>query len=141
MTRATLAVGLALLLQGCFGNHYIMGAVIDRAGQPVRRAIISLEPGNVQLVTDQEGRFLIDYLRDTEGERVRLQRRTEYRIEVYKPGYHLAKSTFFYDRGAIEVQAVKLVEDTLEVQGDDATLDPAAYDQRTQSSGATYEGD
>ena len=45
-------------------GHFITGQVIDRNGQPVNRAVISLAPGNVKLVTDREGMFLIDYLRD-----------------------------------------------------------------------------
>ena len=41
-------------------------------GEPLPRAVVSLVPGNVELVTDRDGRFVIDYLRDQSGERVKL---------------------------------------------------------------------
>ena len=50
------------------GRNQIGGQILDRNGEPVNRAIVSLVPGNVQLMTDREGNFLIDYLRDEDGE-------------------------------------------------------------------------
>lgn len=122
------------------GRNAISGQVLDRNGDPVERAIVALEPGNVQLVTDGEGRFYIDYARDTAGQRVRLATKVDVEIEIFKPGFHTEEVTFYYKRGLIEVEEITLKEETLRVEGDDQNLDPGLFSDRSQSSGATYEG-
>ena len=121
-------------------RNYISGAVTDRNGLPVSRAIVTLSPGNVQLVTDADGRYLIDYLRDEAGERTKLLRRTDYEIEIYKPGYHPENRGFHYKKGAIQVESIVVLEDTIHIDDDDANLDPSLYADRAQSDGANYEG-
>lgn len=143
-----LPLALCLLLAACpaiAGKHYISGRVIDRNGDPVDKALITLRPNidkevEVQLVTDREGRFLVDYLRDGEGERARLAKRAPYDLEVYKPGFHVRDLNFDYRKGELQLETVMMTEDTIEVSDDDVDLDPDAYEQRTHSAGANYEG-
>jgi hypothetical protein len=135
------AAVLALAPADAFAaRHSISGQVLDRNGDPVERAIVTLEPGNVQLITDAEGRFLIDYLRDDDGQRVRLAKKTDYALEVFKPGYHTQKLTFFYKRGPVAVDPIQVLEDTIEVADDGQSLDPGLFGDRTHAAGATYEG-
>jgi hypothetical protein len=94
-------------------KNYIQGQVLDRNGQPVERAIVTLAPGNVQLITDGEGKFLIDYARDDAGQRVRLATKVDYQLEVFKPGFHTEAKKFFYKHGAIQVDEITLNEDGL----------------------------
>lgn len=122
------------------GGHAIGGQILDRNGDPIERAIITLVPGNVQMITDAEGRFLIDYLRDDAGERVKLAKKTEYTLDVFKPGYHTEAVKFFYKAGVVEVDTVQLKEDSIDVQDDGSNLDPGLFSDGAQSSGATYEG-
>ena len=121
-------------------KHSIAGRVVDRNGEPMSRAIVSLSPGNVELVTDRDGRFLVDYLRDEAGERVKMQKKTEYALTVFKPGYHDFAVTVPYRKGALEVETVTMVEETIAVEDFPENLDPALYSRPAQSAGATYEG-
>jgi hypothetical protein len=126
-------------------KNYIAGRVIDRNGDPIDKAVITLRPQTdkglqAQLVTDREGRFLIDYLRDPAGERAKLARRSEYAVEVYKPGFHLRNVSVIYRKGELQVDTLMLTEDTIVVHDDDVQLDPDAYDQSTHAAGANYEG-
>ena len=134
----TLAIGLSAVAQA--GGHAITGRVVDRNGEPVDRAIVSLEPGNVQLVTDRDGQFLIDYLRDDTGERIKLAKKTDYTLEVFKPGFHIETRKFYFKRGTVEVDLVTLVRDTIEMADDTADLDLSELDKSTHSAGANYEG-
>jgi len=138
------SLGLAVPAQA--GNHYIAGRIIDRNGDPIDQAVVTLRPldpdkeVNVQLVTDREGRFLVDYLRDESGERTKLEKRVDYEIEVYKPGFHTRELEFYYKKGELQVDTLMMTEDTIVVHDDEADMDPDAYEQRTHSSGANYEG-
>lgn len=122
------------------GRHYIEGEINDRNGDPLDRVIISLSPGNVQLVSDREGKFLIDYLRDDEGERTKLSKKTDYQIEVFKPGYHIETFNFYYKKGPLALQSFTLVEDTIDVRDEGENLDPELYETPTVNTGAAYEG-
>ena len=121
-------------------KNLISGQILDRNGEPVNRAIVSLEPGNVQLVTDRQGFFLIDYLRDEDGERDKLKKKTDYKVEVFKPGYHTHAVALFFKRGEVIMEAITLTEDSIEVQDLGENLDPTVYDDATHSAGANYEG-
>lgn len=132
---------LGLLLSGCAANNAINGRVVDRNGRPLDRVIVSLEPGNVELLTDSSGTFRIDYLRDGGGRRVRLQRRTSYEVELLKPGYHVGHSRFDYSRGELVLDAMTLTEDSLDLAPGETSLDPALYPDRSTSEGSTYEGE
>jgi hypothetical protein len=131
---------LGLIAPSLAGGHHIAGQIRDRNGQPVSRAIVSLEPGNVELVTDREGWFLIDYLREDDGKRVRLDKKTDYTLEVFKPGFHTFTLQLFYKRGQVEVETVTMIEETIDVADFPENLDPALYSSPTLSAGATYEG-
>jgi hypothetical protein len=122
------------------GHNAISGRVLDRNGKPVERAIVTLAPGNVQLITDTEGRFLIDYLRDDAGTRVKLARKANYQLEVFKPGFRTEAMQFYYKAGALAIDDMTLAEDSIQVTDDAQNLDPGLFSDRTQSSGATYEG-
>jgi hypothetical protein len=135
-----IALAVALAMPAEASRNYISGQVIDRNGKPVERAIVTLAPGNVQLVTDSEGKFLIDYLRDDAGQRMRLARKVDYQLEVFKPGYHTESLPVHYKRGAVAVDPFTLKEDTIEVTDDDKNIDPGLFSDRSQSGGATYEG-
>ncbi len=142
MRNTTLLVlTLSALLGGCAGKHAISGTVIDRNGQPVPRAIISLEPGGVEMITDREGSFTIDYLRDPEGRRIPLARRTDYTLEVLKPGFHTAAQPIAFRRGVVSLDAITLLEDTIEVGPSEGDLDPGRYRDRAHSDGSNYEGE
>ena len=131
---------LLALLPAHAGRHAISGQVMDRNGDPIDRAIVSLEPGNVELVTDREGRFLIDYLRKDNGDRTRLEKKTDYTIEVFRPGYHTTSQDFFFKRGELDLATLTLREETISVPDSGENLDPEIYTDPTHASGANYEG-
>ncbi len=135
-----LALGLTVATPAMAARNFISGQIINRNGQPVERAIITLSPGNVKLVTDAEGRFVIDYLRDDTGKRTKLQKKREYALEVFKPGFHVVSLPFFYKSGGIAMDTLTLEEETLNVADDGQNLDPGLFGNRTNSAGATYEG-
>ena len=136
------AVLLALSLAGpAFAAHnQISGQVLDRNGKPITRAIITLAPGNVQMITDEEGKFTIDYLRTDAGERIKLTKKVDYDLEVFKPGFHVEKRNFFYKSGPVAVDTITLAEETVQVTPDAENIDPGLFNDQTHGSGATYEG-
>jgi hypothetical protein len=138
---ARAALGLALLVLGGCATRRITGRVVDRNGAPVAGAIVAIDPGGVEVVTDGQGAWSIDYLRDAAGERVRLAARTTYAIEVFRVGYHIVSSQFAYRSGEVAVETVTLVEDSIRVAPPEDDLDPARYERRPQASGAAYEGE
>lgn len=138
--RAFSLLVASLLLSACAGRHHFTGQVLDRNGQPVERAVVALEPGHLQLVTDRSGRFVIDYLRDDQGRRVPLARNTAYTLEIVKPGYHPSRLDLHYRRGGVLMDPVVLVEDTILVEDHGEKLDPALYRHSTHAAGANYEG-
>ena len=138
--RKFLVVGALCISSAYAGNHAIRGKVIDRNGDPVAQAIVSLSPVNVELITDRQGQFSIEYLRNTEGERMRLLKREDYTIEFYKVGFHVESRTFFYKRGDVTLQAVRLVEESIRVRDDNAELTESLETKPTHSAGANYEG-
>ena len=121
-------------------RNQISGRVIDRNGEPVTRAIVSLVPGNVELVTDRDGRFVIDYARDKYGDRTRLAKKTDYKLEIFKPGFHTHVESFYYKRGELVFPTFTLASETIRVEDDRMDLDPELHQNQTQSTGATYEG-
>jgi hypothetical protein len=129
------------VLAACSQHHAIYGSVMDRNGEPLERVVVSLEPGNVELVTDEYGRFTIDYLRDASGARVKLEKRADYEVSLFKPGFHNASSTFYFKRGELELEALNLTEDTIRVDSGDENIDPGQYPDRAQNNGAAYEGE
>jgi hypothetical protein len=131
---------LLLVATASGAKHSISGRVVDRNGEPMSRAVVSLSPGNVELVTDRDGRFLVDYLRDEAGERVRMARKTEYALTVFKPGFHDFAVAIPYRRGPLEIEQVTMIEETIAVDDFPENLDPALYSRPAQSAGATYEG-
>jgi hypothetical protein len=127
-------------LVACGPKPAIQGHVADRNGAGMSRAVISLAPGNAELVTDRDGNFLIDYLRSDRGERVRLDKRTEYVLEVFKPGYHTFSTPVPFRKGVLVLEPITMVELTIDLADLPENLDPALYKTPTQSSGANYEG-
>ncbi len=132
---------LLALCVGCARHHAIMGQVVDRNGKPIGRANVALTPGNVEIITDDDGRFMIDYLRDAEGSRVKLDRRTDYAIEYFKVGYHAQKGSFYFKNGELTLDPVSLVEDTIRVDASGSQFDPAGHPDRGQEAGGSYEGE
>lgn len=130
-----------LLLLGCASKRAIHGQIVDRNGEPMDRVIVSLQPGNIELVTDSEGRFVIDYLRDEAGGRINLSAREAYVLEVFRAGYHVHEQPFFYSRGSFELEPLTLTEDTIRIGPSEADIDPARFPDRTSSSGSAYEGE
>lgn len=139
-TLGSILLALALAAPAHAGRNQLEGQVSDRNGDPVNRAIVSLVPGNVQLMTDRDGQFLIDYLRDDEGQRTRLKKRTDYVLEIFKPGFHTQSFAVEYKRGTLEIPPVTLVEETIEVEDTGENIDPGLFKDPTHSSGAAYEG-
>ncbi len=130
-------IGLAT---ACGGTRSIAGIVVDADGQPLNRAIISLQPGDVELITDREGQFIIDYLRDSNSDRTKLANRTNYTLEVFKPGFDLQSQAFYYKRGTHLLGTIALTPDVLRVQDDGQNLVPHLGEDRTTTGGAAYEG-
>jgi hypothetical protein len=136
-------LSLALLLIGApayAAHNQISGVVLDRNGKPVTRAIITLAPGNVQMITDEQGKFTIDYLRSDAGERIKLTKKVDYDLEVFKPGFHVEKRNFFYKSGPVAVEPITLAEETVQLTPDSENIDPGLFSDKTHGSGATYEG-
>lgn len=123
------------------GKHFITGTVLDRNGSPVERVNVTLAPGNVEIITDETGKFLVDYLRDEEGNRTRLGKRTEYTILFFKVGYHEEKVTFLYKRGELALEPITLKEETIKVDPSTDNIDPASVTNRQQDAGGSYEGE
>lgn len=140
-TRFISTLLLALCAAACAPKQAILGSVNDRNGTPVPRAIVALNPGNVELITNAEGGFTIDYQRDDEGRRKPLDTRTSYTVEVLKPGYHTSTSQFYFRRGTLTLDPITLTEDTIEVSPSEGDLDPSHHPDRSQSEGSTYEGE
>jgi hypothetical protein len=140
LSSLPLLIALSVGTNAC-GPHVIQGQIIDRNGQPVPRAIVGLAPGNVELVTDGDGKFMLDYLRDDAGERVKLKRRTDYGIEIFKPGYHVLSQEFYYKRGELLMEPMVLKEDSIRVIGSDELYNPEEHRDRTHSAGQSLEGE
>ncbi|MEN0061550.1 MAG: carboxypeptidase-like regulatory domain-containing protein [Myxococcota bacterium] len=129
------------------GKHAIVGTVVDRNGDPVPRAVISVNVTskkqasfNVALMTDRRGTFRVDYLRPEESERrIKLAKRAEYDIEVFKPGFHLHDTSVYFRKGEVVVAPITLVEETIAIQDLPENLDPAANADAATSTGATFE--
>jgi hypothetical protein len=134
-------LGLIATMAGCATHRSISGTVLDRNGEPLERVIVSLEPGNVELVTDEAGKFVIDYLRDERGERKGLTTRTDYKLTTFKPGFHDGELTFRFKRGDLILDPIELSKDTIRVKAGDENLDPKLYPDRSQNNGAAYEGE
>lgn len=132
---------LFLAFVGCAQHHAISGSVIDRNGEPLDRVIISVDPGSVEMLSDEHGMFIVDYLRDDVGERVKLERRTDYELTVFKPGYHEAKTRFYFKRGELLLEPVTMRADTIRIDAADDNIDPGLYPDRAQNNGAAYEGE
>jgi hypothetical protein len=137
---ATLLLG-PFALGSCARHHAISGTVIDRNGQPVERVVVSLDPGGVETLTGPDGVFMVDYLRDEDGERVRLARRTLYEVELFRTGFHISKHQVDFKRGELILEPFTLAEDTIHVPVGVDNIDPALFPDRSQSTGATYEGE
>lgn len=131
---------MLLLVSTAWAKPAINGQVTDRNGQPMERVNVRVVPGNVEIVTDDAGRFTIDYLRDAEGNRIRLAKKTLYTFEVYKLGYQLARVELDYKSGEVDVDAVTLNPDTITVRTSVTDVDPAnGTDANT--GGGSYEGE
>ena len=130
------AVGLSIAGPAGAAN-VIAGTVVDRNGEPLTRALIELNPGNVELVTDRAGAFQIDYLRDPQGERVKLEKKTTYELKILKAGYHAHTVQVPYRHGPFQVEPVVMVPITIEVDDIRENLDQATP---TTSSDTSYEG-
>ena len=141
LTLTALTLSALAWTTGC-ATHAINGQITTRNGDPLERAIVSLDPGGVELITDQDGAFMIDYLRDTEtGERVKLDKRTEYQIEIFKVGYHTTTSSLYFKRGELYLDPIVLKEETVRVVGSDADIDPGVNFNTSESGGGSYEGE
>lgn len=136
------AVVLAGSVAGCATRHSISGTVIDRNGEPMDRVIVSLEPGNVEILTDNEGHFAIDYVRKEDGSRTRLPRRSDYTLTFFRTGYQDSTEALYFKRGAHECGSIQMVEDTIQVSEPAQPLDPKRlHADPSASGGATYEGE
>ena len=134
-------ITIAATLSACAHRRAISGTVINRNGEPVDRVIVSLEPGNVEIVTDSYGGYRIDYLRDGMGNRVPIDPRSEYHLEVFRPGFHVSEVGLYFRRGQLIMEPITLIEDSIRIQTTGISIDPADYPDRTHSTGASYEGE
>jgi len=136
-----LGVLVAAALAGCASRRSVSGAVVDRNGAPVPRAIVALAPGTAEVLTDDAGRYTFLYARDAAGERVPLRPRSAYTVAVVRPGFHLAEVEARYARGRVELPPITLIPETLRVDAGAlgrGALGPAGA---AGSAGATHEGE
>lgn len=136
-----LVMSTGVLTTGCANKRMIHGQVVDRNGDPMDRVIISLDPGSVELITDADGSFLIDYLRDEAGERVKLDKKTDYTLEAFRTGFHVERMDFYFKRGELILEPVTMKEDTIQLRASDDDIDPDRFPDRTHSAGSNYEGE
>lgn len=140
--RLALLAAAVLTTSACAARRTITGTVVDRNGDPMDRVIVALEPGNVEILTDNEGRFAIDYVRTDDGKRVNLPARTDYTLDFFRTGYQDGRTTLHYKRGAVDCGTVQLVEDTIEVTAPTTPIDPdRLHADPKATGGATYEGE
>jgi len=142
--RASLLLAALLVplgLSGCAAKRSISGSIVDRNGKPMDRVIVSLDPGGVELVTDSQGAFTIDYLRDDAGERVKLSKKTDYTLEAFRTGYHVERQDFFFKHGELLLEPVTMKEDTIRLDASQDNIDPGRFPDRTNSAGSNYEGE
>jgi hypothetical protein len=132
---------IPLLTLGCARHHLIRGSVVGRNGEPVERVLVSLEPGGVEVVTDEQGAFLIDYVRNPEGERKKLSKRTNYTLSAYKAGFHDQAMEFYFKRGELTLEPLSLTADSIVIKPGEDSIDPKLYPDRSQNNGAAYEGE
>jgi hypothetical protein len=134
-------VALLLWSLACGPKPAIQGQILDPSGRPVDKAVVALRPGNVKVVTDSDGRFIIDYLRAEDGSRTRLSRRTRYELEAFRLGYHPRAMSVDYRGGALLLDPVQLDPDTIRLQWSGEGVDPAELQERATAAGAAYEGE
>ena len=60
--------------------------------------------------------------------------------KFFKVGFHTETRTFFYKRGSVTVETIRLVEETIQIHDDDADLTETLDAKPTHSAGANYEG-
>ena len=129
-----------LALSACGGKRIISGMVTDSTGAPLDNAIIRLDPGNVELVTDRQGQFVIDYLRTDNASRIGISKRQTYVLDVFKPGFSIEQREFYYKSGQHLVGEIPLTAEVLRVQDDGENLVPSLQAEPTNTGGTTYEG-
>lgn len=132
---------LLLLAAGCATHRSISGQVVDRNGNGLERVNVKLSPGNVELVTDDEGRFTLDYLRDEEGNRIHLKKKTAYTVDLFKIGFHDQSSDVSYTHGDLVLEPITMTEETISVDNTADDIDPARHPDQAQNSGGSYEGE
>jgi hypothetical protein len=132
---------LALISTVLAKGHAISGQILDRNGKPLERVNVSLTPGNVEIITDENGMFRIDYLRDEEGNRIKLARRTSYALTLFKVGYHEESAVVEFRRGELVVEAITLEQETIRVESSGDDIDPSKAGDSSQSAGGSYEGE
>jgi len=109
-------VGLAAAAPAFGGGSAIGGSVVDRNGVPLGRVMVKLatpDAGEVEVVTDPNGLWRVEYLRDEQGEHIKLGKKTTYTLELFKVGYHLQSMPVEYKRGALDLPEVRLVPDSI----------------------------
>lgn len=141
MSRAFLLLALLLPTAAWAKKPVIYGSVVDRNGEAVARVNVKLSPGNVELITDETGKFSIDYLRDEEGNRIKLTKKTDYEVEFFKVGFHPETMKFYFKRGELFLEPTTLKPDTVSVKASQDNIDPGQYPDRAQSAGGSYEGE
>lgn len=142
MRRLLVAAGLALIAAPAEARgRAIAGQVVDRNGAGLGMVSVSLAPGNVEIVTEPDGTFRIDYLRDGRGQRVRLERRTAYTLTVFRVGWHEQAVEVTYRRGELLLEPITLQEDVIRLENSTDDIDPARYVDPAQDAGGSYEGE
>lgn len=136
----SLATFLWLASPAVAARNQIAGAVVDQNGKGVGNVVVTVAPGDLQIATGGDGAFLVDYLRDERGERVKVGRKTDYVFEFFKPGFHTVKMQVRFLKGAVVMDPVALVPVALDVVDLGGNIDPGLYGEPTAAEGATYEG-
>jgi len=141
-TRHTLALLLILAPTPALAKDTaIQGQVLDRNGQPIEKVNVSVDPGHVEIITDQYGNFRIDYLRDEQGNRIKLAKKANYTVSFFKVGYNEATATLSYKRGVLQMEQITLIEDSIRLENSAVDIDPGSLSDPAQNAGGSYEGE
>lgn len=100
------------------------GKVVDRNDKPLSRVTITIEPGQVERISNKWGEYDIEYLFSDDGERLSLKKNQDYSISAWKAGFHESAQIFRFSGGKSEIPAITLIEDTIALTPENI-LDPS----------------
>ena len=117
-------------------GELMYGRVVDRNDKPLKRVTIVVSPGNTELITNRWGEYEIDKLHAEDGTRIRLITNQDYSITAWKPGYHETTQIFRYEGKMQEIPTITLIEDSIELDPENAVPIIPTEPSNDEESGA-----